>query len=119
MHETRFSQQILEAVRKNVPKEMLSRTVTVHVRLSPLSHVSAEHLREAFCGLVKAEAVTTPIKLDIQTLEFDVACTTCAKTVKGSRPVFACSLCGSPAIEVKSIEEFFVESIEVERNVSK
>lgn len=114
MHETRFVNEIFAVLEHKLGKDALVGPVTVNVRLSPFSHVTAETLRESFNVLVKAGKFKSA-SLNIYTLELPLKCNNCERSVRIDKKVFECPFCGSADINIQMDKEFFVESIEVER----
>ena len=113
MHETRFVNEIFAVLKQKLNKDTPSEQISVNVRLSPFSHVSAETLRESFNMLIQGEKFNA-VSLNILPLELPLECKNCKRSTHITKKVFECPFCGSSDIDIKMDKEFFVESIEVE-----
>jgi Zn finger protein HypA/HybF involved in hydrogenase expression len=118
MHETRFIQQIFTALEGSLIRKAPSAQVTVNVRLSPLSHVSAGNLKAAF----KELSVGTKFKgvpLNVLALKVPLVCNSCDRKAMIAKKTFGCPSCGSADVTIAMDKEFFVESIDLKRKVRK
>lgn len=113
MHETKFAEQIIFVLKNKLEPAMLSKTITVNVKLSPLSHVTAEGLRETFKQLVQNEPFAKNTRLNIQALDFDVYCRKCKKISKQAKPIFKCPVCGCADLDIQKEREFIIDSVEI------
>ena len=114
MHETRFVNEILAVLRQEIDHDMKADRILANVRLSPFSHVSAETLKESFNVLIKNEHFKTA-SLKVLPLEIPFKCGNCKRSATITKKIFECPFCGSADIDIKMDKEFYVESIEVER----
>ncbi|MFA5118975.1 MAG: hydrogenase maturation nickel metallochaperone HypA [Candidatus Omnitrophota bacterium] len=118
MHETRFIQQIFTALEEASNKKAPLAQVTVNVRLSPLSHVSAGNLKAAF----KELSIGTKFKgasLNVLALKLPLVCNSCDRKAMIVRKTFGCPSCGSADVTIAMDKEFFVESIDLKPEVKK
>ena len=116
MHETRFANEIVERVKKSLNE---GKTVKiVHVRLSPLSHVTPEGLRHSY----EAASIAShgkAVALEIKPLDIPLYCRNCHKQVKIVKPTFACPSCESTDIDINFEPEFLIEKVEGEEKTAK
>ncbi|MCK9614680.1 MAG: hydrogenase maturation nickel metallochaperone HypA [Candidatus Omnitrophica bacterium] len=114
MHDTVFAKQIQE-VANNKLKELgkNTRICAINVKLSPLSHVKPETLKETFGATVEGTNLEG-IVLDIKTSEIEIKCNSCRKAFFSAKMIFSCPECQSANLSVKETPECFVESIEVQ-----
>ncbi|MCM8831171.1 MAG: hydrogenase maturation nickel metallochaperone HypA [Candidatus Omnitrophica bacterium] len=113
MHETKFVNEIFNVLAKNLDKSSIFKKITVTVRLSPFSHVSAQTLKETFNQLLKGKDFKN-IQLKILPLQLSLECKNCKKTAFITKKIFNCPFCNSSDINIRLDKEFFVETIEVE-----
>jgi len=114
MHDIVFSKEILRVVngkRQSLPGS--SKIVGVRVLLSPLCHVTARTLTEAFTQMVKGTDLEH-LSLDIKPLTVKMKCLACGNIFEVRQPAFACPGCGAGSITVYDNREFLVESMDVE-----
>jgi len=115
MHETIFINEIFSVLKEKLAKEKAVGRVVVNVRLSPFSHVAAEGLQGSFKELIKGESFKN-VRLKILPLEILLECKSCKRSTRITERVFACHFCNSADVNIQMDKEFFVESIEIERN---
>ena len=114
MRDVVFSKEILSVVNNRRKTLSSSAKVTgVRVLLSPLSHVTAKSLTDAFKQMVTGTDLEH-IALQIKPLAVKMKCSGCGTIFEIERPAFACTQCGCSSIVVDDNREFLVESMEVE-----
>ncbi|KPK97890.1 MAG: hypothetical protein AMJ95_06770 [Omnitrophica WOR_2 bacterium SM23_72] len=114
MHETRFINEIFAVLKQRLGKDAVSGQIVINARLSPFSHVTAENLQESFKELIKAESFNNAC-LKILPLELLLECKDCKRSTRIIKRVFGCPFCNSADVNIQLDNEFFVESIEIER----
>ena len=112
MHDLKYANSILLALKHNADAKNRSAYVVVNVRLSPFSHVRPEGLEETFRLLAENEGYGH-VKLKIGTLEFSLSCKECGKVSRHGEPVFECPHCKGYNFDIEKANEFCVDSIEV------
>ena len=114
MHDKVFAREIKTIVTQKLDSLKEGKRITaINVRLSPLSHVKPETLRQAF--LLESEGTNlgdTPLR--VLSSEIEIECKNCTNKFFTSSPVLSCPKCKSQDLEVKQGKEFFVESVETE-----
>lgn len=113
MHDIKFSQEIINAIKKEISRpgsKISPKRITVNVRLSTIGHVKPEGLKETFRQLAAAEGFDN-VKLVVKPLEIEVKCRDCGCLTMHSKPVLACPECGSGNFNIDSLKEFLIESI--------
>lgn len=113
MHDLKYAHQILDGIKKARGSEK-SAAVKVDVYLSPLSHVTPEGLRGTFLLIAEDEGYKS-VTLNVNVLEFCVHCKKCGKTWKSAKPTFKCPKCDSADFELEKYEEFYIDSIGIEK----
>ena len=113
MHETKFVEEIIFVLKHKLEPAALSKPLVVNVRLSPLSHVTPEGLKETFKVLVQNEHFSKNAVLNIKTMEFDVYCKECKKISKAAQPIFNCPRCKSSDLDIQKEREFIIDSVEI------
>ena len=115
MHETVFSKEIVTIINSKLKElDAGSRVSAVCVRLSPLSHVKPQALQEAFLQLVSGSELDT-ISLDVKPAQIRLQCRSCAKVFMVISPLTCCPECSSDDLDITCASEFFVESIQVQK----
>lgn len=113
MHDLKYAHQILDGI-NNTKVGSKNAVIKVEVYLSPLSHVTPEGLKETFSMISEDEGYKN-VKLNVNILEFCIHCKKCGKTWRSSKPTFNCPKCDSADFELKKGEEFYIDSIDIEK----
>ena len=113
MHDLKYANEILNALKKNAAEKDKSRGIVVNIKLSPFSHVTAEGLDATFQLLMEGEEYGK-VRLNIQTSEFSIHCKNCKHDSKHREPVFECPNCKSYDFDIGKGVEFCIDSIEIE-----
>ena len=112
MHETKFVNDIFVVLRRTLKEYPGAKPVAVHVRLSSLSHLSAQSLSATFKELSRDTAFRD-IQLNITAEPVQILCRKCSQRHAVDKPTQRCLLCGSPDIELDMPREFWIESVEL------
>ncbi|RKY32647.1 MAG: hypothetical protein DRP74_02075 [Candidatus Omnitrophota bacterium] len=118
MHETAFVNEIISALRNKFNKEKVDGEVSVNVRLSPLSHVSKEGLRNSYQELSRSSGFED-VRLNIEPLKVLLICHDCKSSLFISTPTIKCPRCNSESISINFEKEFLIESIEINKKDGK
>ena len=117
MHDKKFAQEIKKIVIDKLEDlDEQTNLIAINVRLSPFSHVRAQTLKEAFALEVEYSKLKSAI-LNINMGEVEVECSFCGGRFIVTNPTFSCLDCGSTDLHIRQGPEFYVESIEVEKNL--
>jgi len=114
MHDLMYANQILGRLKREIKKNDKNRKVTIEVCLSPFSHVKPKRLKDTF-ALISEEEGFSNITLNVNMLEFCVHCKKCGQTWKSAKPTFKCPKCDSADFEVGEWDEFYIDSIKVDK----
>ena len=110
MHETKFVNEIIVCLKKELARNASAKSVAVSISLSPLSHVTPEGLRKAFEMLAEAEGLSN-VTLEIKPFGIKVTCNDCGNIFEVFKPAFNCPKCQSADINIETNREFIVNSI--------
>jgi hydrogenase nickel incorporation protein HypA/HybF len=110
MHEFDLSSAIVQTVNKHAQGR---RVTHVTLRIGRLRQVVLKTL-EFYMAIVGKETPCEGATLEIIDVPAVLRCKTCQHEWEIEIPAFICPTCGPGAVEVKTGEEFMVESIEVE-----
>lgn len=113
MHDLKYANQIIDALKKELGDRRHA-AATIDVYLSPFSHVTPERLKDVFEMLAGDEGYTKA-RLNVNIAEFRIHCNECGKKWKSSKPTFKCPKCDSVDFDLEKWEEFYIESIKVEK----
>jgi len=113
MHEMGIAMQIIEIAGASIPSDMMHVKVTrVNLKVGKLAAVVPESLRFCF-DIVAKDTVLAGAELVIEEIPIKARCKVCRKEWTISEPVFTCSSCRSPDIELLSGRELDIDSIEI------
>ncbi len=110
MHEFDLSNAVVETVIKHAKGR---RVTHVTLRIGRLRQVVLKTL-EFYVAIVGRETPCEGATLEIIDVPAVLHCKSCGHEWEIEIPAFICPTCGPGAVEVKTGEEFMVESIEVE-----
>lgn len=114
MHDLKYAYTILSSLKKEIGEESKSTTAVVEAYLSPFSHVTPERLKDVFKLIAEGEGYANVV-LNVNVAEFCVHCNKCGQTWKSAKPTFKCPKCDSTDFELEKWEEFYIDSIRVEK----
>ncbi|MFA6142013.1 MAG: hydrogenase maturation nickel metallochaperone HypA [Candidatus Omnitrophota bacterium] len=114
MHDLKYAHQILDGVKKKAGASNKNKTIIVDVYLSPFSHVTPERLKDTFLLISEDEGYKNVV-LNVSISAFCVHCKKCGNTWKSAKPTFKCPKCDSPDFELEKWEEFYIDSIRIEK----
>jgi len=110
MHEFDLSSAIVQTVNKHAQGR---RVTHVTLRIGRLRQVVLKTL-EFYVAIVGRDTPCEGATLEIIDVPAVLVCRSCRDEWEIEIPAFICPACGPGAVEVKTGEEFMVESIEVE-----
>jgi hydrogenase nickel incorporation protein HypA/HybF len=110
MHELALSTAIVNTVVKHAGDRRVS---VVSLRVGALRQVVPDSLAFYF-EIVARDSVCEGARLEQEPVPARLRCRECAHGWRVELPAFRCPVCESAAVEIRSGEEFEVESIEVE-----
>ncbi|HPM42465.1 MAG TPA: hydrogenase maturation nickel metallochaperone HypA [Candidatus Omnitrophota bacterium] len=114
MHDIMFSKEIVRQISERLKTiKRGKKIVAVSVGLSPLCHVTAKTLSEAFKQMVDGTELNK-ISLDIRPLPVRMRCNGCGSDFEILKPTFSCGVCGNSDIAMIDNREFIVESFKEE-----
>ncbi len=111
MHEGSIAAALVQSVLEVQEKEGLGSVKAVTVCIGRLHHVVPELLNSAYRILKKEHAALVRSRLVIEILPVRITCRACGRDTVIEKPEFACSACGSTAIEVTGGREMHLKEI--------
>jgi hydrogenase nickel insertion protein HypA len=113
MHDLMICREIMKAVNDKL-KEMLpeGKKIDINLKLSPLSHVKKEALKETFTTITKGTNLENA-SLNIEPSEIKVQCKECKEIFLTKEPVLKCPKCDSTDLDIDTMNEYWIDSIEV------
>jgi len=116
MHEMSIAENLFEIVVETIEKEEdIAKVEAVDLRIGKLRAVIPENLTFCFEVLCRGTAIEGA-RLRIEEIPIRVICKDCMEETEKTDPVFLCSKCGSPKLDLLSGKELEIRSIEVEDN---
>ncbi len=116
MHETALLSRVVRLVEDQLAGRPECRAVTVRIRVSPWSHLSAHDARslnDTF-SVVSAGTRVEGAALEITKTRVPVTCPTCKREQVAEEAMTACTACGSAILSLTEEPEVFLQDIEVE-----
>jgi hydrogenase nickel insertion protein HypA len=113
MHDLWFAGKIIVSLKEKIGYDKSPGKITVNVSLGPFTHVTKESLVGAF-KVLNEEAKIRNVSLNVKKNSAVVRCKECGAATEISGPVTGCPKCNSADFDLENIEEFKIESIEIE-----
>lgn len=111
MHEGSIAAALVQSVLEVREKEGFSSVRAVTVCIGRLHHVVPELLQSAYRILKKEQPALARSRLAIEILPIRVTCRVCGRETGIDKPEFACSACGSTAIDVTGGREMHLKEV--------
>ena len=113
MHEAAIAQSVLLEVQALLEQGQISgRVEKVYLRVGRLTAVVPENLRFMFEVLTR-ETALEGASLEIELVPLRGGCKGCGFRFQLDEPIFLCSRCASPEVEIESGTELLIDSVEV------
>lgn len=114
MHDLMYAKQIINKLEENIKNGKKDTNIIVNICLSSFSHVTPDDLKETFSMLAEDEGYVNTV-LNVNLTEFCIRCKKCGETWKSAKATFKCPKCDKEDFEIEKWEEFYVDSIEIEK----
>ena len=104
---------------RNLYATLSSYKVTdIHITIGQLSSIVDDSI-QFYWDMLSEDTICSAAKLHFNRIPAEFFCTDCKKTFKLEQELAPCPYCGSIRLRITSGEEFFLESIEIQRNESE
>jgi len=114
MHEMVVAENIIKIVRQKLAElDQKGKVKKIHLKIGKLTCVEPEALRFSF-DVISRETPLEKASLFIQSVPITGGCKDCGEDFSLEKTDFACPLCGSFRVEIKTGRELFIESFEIE-----
>ncbi len=113
MHELDVTQSIVDALLDEIERRDLESIAVVNMRCGRLTTFVPDSIRFYYDSLIKG----TPLEgseLVIEDIPVKGKCNSCGAPLELDEPIFICTKCGSPDLDITSGRELEITSIEVE-----
>jgi hydrogenase nickel incorporation protein HypA/HybF len=114
MHELSVSENILEIANRHALQADASRVTDIHIIIGQLSSIVDDSI-QFYWDIISADTVCAGAKLHFQRIPAKFACMDCGHEYTLDGQLRACPSCESMKIKIISGEEFYLDSIEIER----
>ena len=111
MHEGSIAAALVQNVLEVRGKEGFSSVKAVTICIGRLHHVVPDLLQSAYRILKKEQPALIRSRLAIEILPIRVSCRACGHETVIEKPEFACSACGSTAIDVTGGREMHLKEV--------
>lgn len=115
MHELSLVTSLFEIIEEKAREEKAVRVTAVTLRIGRLSGVVPELLETAF-DTYKKGTIASRSKLCIEIVPLKVRCRSCGKESLTDEPVFVCSSCASPGLEIMEGQELTLQRMQIEKD---
>jgi hydrogenase nickel incorporation protein HypA/HybF len=114
MHELAVTENILSIAMKHAEQAQAAKVTDINITIGQLSSVVDDSV-QFYWDMVSENTICFGAKLHFNRIPAEFLCTQCQTKFNLDRELAPCPNCGSIQVRIISGEEFFLESIEIER----
>lgn len=114
MHELPITESILEIALRHGKQNNAARITGIHLVIGQLSSFIDESI-QFYWGIVAEKTIAQNAKLNIRRVLAQMQCSECLTIFSPSSRNFACPACESVRVKVIAGDEFYLESIEIDK----
>jgi hydrogenase nickel incorporation protein HypA/HybF len=114
MHELAVTESILNIASKHARKVEAKRVTDIHIVIGSLSSIVNDSV-QFYWDMISENTICKDSKLHFKRVPAKLKCTDCQHEYELENELQPCPNCGSVRIKVLSGEEFWLDSIEIEK----
>jgi hydrogenase nickel incorporation protein HypA/HybF len=114
MHELAVTESILDIAVKYAQQAEASRVTDLYIVVGRLSSIVDDSV-QFYWEMMSENTLCAGSKLHFERVPAEMVCMACGKTYTLDSELSPCPECGSPQVKVSSGDQFFLESIEIEK----
>jgi hydrogenase nickel incorporation protein HypA/HybF len=114
MHELIVTENILEIALKHAKQAGASKVTDIHLVIGNLSSIVDDSV-SFYWNIISEDTICNNANLHIKRIPAELQCTDCGKQYAIDSGLSPCPACGSTKVKVISGEEFWLDSIEIEK----
>lgn len=114
MHELAVTESILEIAVKYAEQAQASRVTDLYLVIGRLSSIVDDSV-QFYWDMLSENSLCAGSKLHFQRIPAQLVCIDCSTEYKLDGELCACPNCGSAKVKVTSGDQFFLDSIEIEK----
>jgi hydrogenase nickel incorporation protein HypA/HybF len=114
MHELAVTESILQIAEKHAKEANASKVTDIYLVIGKLSSIVDDSV-EFYWELISKSTLCEGSKIHFKRTPATMLCMACGNTFELTGELIPCPNCGSYQLKVQSGEEFWLESIEIER----
>lgn len=118
MHELAVTESILSIAGRHARQAEATRVTDIHLVIGQLSSIVDDSV-QFYWDIISAGTICAGARLHFQRIAAKLHCTDCGHSYTLSDELKLCPQCGSAGVRVVSGEEFWLDSIEIERDNHK
>ena len=113
MHEYSVTKSLVDLCNNEAEKNKIKKVNKINLKIGKFTGFSPDSIKFYF-DYLKPDTRCAEAEIIFEEIPIRIRCQDCEKENVIDEPIFLCSNCGKPNIEILSGREFFVESIEGE-----
>ena len=114
MHELTVTENILEIASRHGKQAGAARVTDIHIVIGRLSSIVDDSV-QFYWDIISGDSICKGAKLHFERLPARLTCQQCGETYELAAQLTPCPKCSSLDVQVTSGEEFWVDSIEIEK----
>jgi len=115
MHELAVTESILNIATRHAQQAEATRVTDIHLVIGKLSSIVDDSV-QFYWDMISENTICAGAKLHFERRPAKMACQDCDTTYTLEGELVLCPQCGSARVKVVSGEEFWLDSIEIEKN---
>jgi hydrogenase nickel incorporation protein HypA/HybF len=118
MHELAITESILQIATRHAQQAEASRVTDIHIVIGKLSSIVDDSV-QFYWDMISEETICAGAVLHFERRPAKMACQDCGSNYTLEGELVLCPQCGSARVKVISGEEFFLDSIEIEKDLKE
>ncbi|NPV57100.1 MAG: hydrogenase maturation nickel metallochaperone HypA [Anaerolineae bacterium] len=114
MHELSVTESILEIASRHAKQAEAIKVTDIHIVLGRLSSIVDDSV-QFYWDIISENTLCSGAKLHFKRIPAMLLCLNCQYEYQLEGELMPCPKCGSPQVKVTTGEEFWLDSIEIER----
>lgn len=114
MHELSVTENILSIAKRHAEQAKASRVTDIHIVMGDLSSIVDDSV-QFYWDIISDGTICSGAQLHFRRIPAKAACLDCGNEYSLREQLSACPVCQSARIRIINGEEFYLDSIEIER----
>ncbi|NLG72149.1 MAG: hydrogenase maturation nickel metallochaperone HypA [Chloroflexi bacterium] len=114
MHELSVTESLLEIALRHAEPAGAKRILALHIVVGQLSSIVDASV-QFYWDIVARDTIAEEAQLHFRRVPVELSCEACGHTYSPENDEFSCPACGGERFKITAGEEFYLESIEIDK----